>query len=72
MTDSAMTKFMKDQSDAVKVALEVRDKPSDYFIRVDAINAALSLHSGLSTDSTMRDVVKDAAIAEAYLKGDSK
>lgn len=42
MTDE-VKKFIKNQEEAVQLARDVADTPSEYNIRVDAINAALSV-----------------------------
>jgi hypothetical protein len=68
----AVTKFIKDQGEAVKVALDLKDTPSDYNIHVDAINAALNLHGNFIADSTMTDVVASARVAEKYLRSETK
>jgi hypothetical protein len=71
MAATRLDKFITDQEAAVQLARELPDVPSEYSIRVDAMNAALSLANSMSDERTasMADVVKDAKLAEAYLKG---
>lgn len=67
-----MTKFLKDQESAVQIARDVADTPSEYNIRVDAMNAAIAIHRDNSEVSSMADVIESAKLTEQYLKGSSK
>lgn len=67
MTES-VTKFLKNQEEAVKLAREIPDDPSSYSIRVDAINAALSMNSNTNNEWSVSDVIDASVKFEAYLK----
>ena len=67
-----VAKFIKDQEAAVQIARDVSNVPSDYNIRVDALNAALAMcgHAGDPwSTSKLIDVANDV---EKYLKGVNK
>lgn len=61
-------KFIKNQEDAVQLARDVADTPSDYNIRVDAINAALSLRRSADYTWSLQALIGTAAAIETYLK----
>jgi hypothetical protein len=66
-----LKKFIQDQEEAVQLARETTDGSDP--LRVDAINAALSLARTnaevSSTQTTMAQLIADAKLAESYLKG---
>lgn len=66
-----LKKFISDQEEAVTLARSMPDGSNS--VRIDAMNVALSLaHSNaVAADHvvTMAQLLKDAAAAEAYLKG---
>jgi hypothetical protein len=66
-----LKKFIADQEDAVTLARSMPDGSNP--VRIDALNVALSLaHTNARANDnvvSMAELLKDAAIAEAYLKG---
>jgi hypothetical protein len=66
-----LKKFITDQEDAVTLARSMPDGSNP--LRIDALNVALSLaHTNARVNEnivSMTQLLKDAAIAEAYLKG---
>jgi len=66
-----LKKFVADQEDAVALARSMPDGSNP--VRIDALNVALSLaHTNARANDnvvSMTELLKDAAIAEAYLKG---
>lgn len=69
-----LEKFIADQEAAVQIARDMDEAPTPYGVRVDAMNAALALANYMQDVHTvgMADVIRDAKIAEAYLKGESR
>lgn len=68
-----LKKFVSDQEEAVTIARSMPDGSNP--LRIDAINVALSLaHTNTRANEntvSMAQLLKDAALAEVYLKGQS-
>lgn len=67
-----LKRFLSDQEEAVQLARETAD--GSVPVRVDSINVALSLarsNAEVSNEpTTMAELLTNAKMAEAYLKGD--
>ena len=70
--NTRLKKLISDQEEAVQIARETLNGGDP--LRIDAVNVALSLaHSnavGGDRHTSMTELLRDAAAAEKYLKGD--
>lgn len=75
MKDPTVKQYIDDQAEAVAIAMELQDDtPTEYVMRVGALNAALAINSMRLNDEDdagdAAQVVSDAKLIEKYLKGE--
>lgn len=72
--DTRLKKFIADQEEAVEIARGTVNGGDP--LRIDAVNVALHLaHSnaiGANKETSMADLLKDALVAEKFLRRDTK